>query len=281
MREAKMKNENQYVPKIAVITGVKKECDDIYTFRLKFKNSRDSIEFLPGQFIQAIVFGVGEVPISISSSPFEKAYFEISVKKTGCVTEAMFNLKKGDVMGIRGPYGNWYPIDALKGRNIAVVAGGVGIAPLGSVVEYIIRNRDDYGKVWLMYGTHCPKSVIFKDRMKRWKGKGVESIITVSTTEGDRKWRGGIGHVEPLFEKFGVKADAALCCGPPNMLKDIYEKFVKIGMRDDKIYFSLERLMQCGIGKCGHCNIGRKYVCMDGPVFSKDELNGLTEKLWK
>jgi sulfhydrogenase subunit gamma (sulfur reductase) len=270
---------NQYLPRVAVITAVKKECKDIYTFRLRFRDRKTKMDFMPGQFLQVMVLGVGEVPISISSSPYEKNFFEISVKRTGCVTEALFRLKKGDAIGIRGPYGNWYPMDSFKGKDLIIIAGGVGIAPLGAVIEYIIKNREDYGKVWLLYGTHCPANVIFKERMKRWHKNGIESIVTVSNTYG-KSWKGDIGYVEPLFGKYKVKADVAICCGPTNMLRDVYEEFKKIGIADGKIYFSLERMMQCGIGKCGHCNIGSKYVCVDGPVFRKDELDELTEKIW-
>ncbi|MCX6817562.1 MAG: FAD/NAD(P)-binding protein [Candidatus Aenigmarchaeota archaeon] len=275
-----MRAKNDFEPKIAEITAVKKECSDIYTFSCRLRNKKDKIEFQPGQFVEVAVFGVGEVPISISSSPLEKHNFDVTVKKAGSVTEALFKMKKGGLIGIRGPYGNWYPMDSFKGRNIVVVAGGVGIAPLSPVVEHIIAHRQEYGKVWLLYGTHCPENAIFNARMNRWSKNGIESIATVTKT-CDMKWNGEVGHVEPMFEKHGIKADVAICCGPPRMLKDIYVEFNKMGIKDGDIYFSLERMMQCGIGKCGHCNIGRKYVCMDGPVFRKDELNELTEKIWK
>ena len=269
---------NEYLPRPAEIIDIEDEACDTKTFRLRLKTG-GVLEFSPGQFVQVSVFGAGEVPLSVSSSPFEKGHFEISVRKFGVVTEALFGLKKGGVVGIRGPYGKGYPVEKFIGKDIVIAAGGVGIAAVSAVIEHIMHNRKDYGKVWLLYGAHCPSNVMFNKRMKKWCANGIEAMVTVTVTKGE-KWKGEIGYVEPLLEKLGVRAHIGICCGPPGMMNDLYNEFKRLGIDDEHVYFSLERMMQCGIGKCGHCNIGRIYVCTDGPVFTYAQLKGITENIW-
>lgn len=271
-----MKNEN-YVPKIAKVIGVKKENPEIVTLRIRLEKGK--LEFSPGQFMQVSVFGIGEAPISVCSSPFESRYFEISIRNVGNVTNSLFRMKRNDKIGIRGPYGKGYPMERFAGKDLVVVAGGIGFPPLASVIEYLINNMDDHGKVSLLYGARDPSELMFKERIKRWKKKGVDVFITVD--KGNKKWKGNVGVVTTLFDKYDIKGDVGISCGPPIMLKFVTQSLQKIGIRDSDIYLSLERLMQCGVGKCGHCNIGNKYVCLDGPVFSFEELRGLTEKVWK
>lgn len=267
-----------YVPRIAKVIGVRKENPEIVTLRLRFKDGK-GLEFMPGQFVQVSVFGIGEAPISICSSPFEKKYFELSIRNVGNVTDALFDMKKGETIGIRGPYGKGYPMERFAGRDLVVVAGGIGFPPLASVVEYVVKKRRDYGKVSLLYGARNPGEIIFGERIKKWKKRGIDVFITVD--EGDRKWKGNVGVVTTLFEKHDIKGSVGISCGPPVMMKFVTQSFQKIGVKDSDIYLSLERLMQCGMGKCGHCNIGNKYVCIDGPVFNYGELKGLTEKVWR
>jgi sulfite reductase subunit B len=271
-----MKKET-YVPKIAKVVGIKKENPEIRTLKLELEKN-EKIEFMPGQFVQVSVFGTGEAPISICSSPFQSKYFEISIRDMGNVTNSLLRLKKGDTIGIRGPYGKGYPMERFEGKDLVVVAGGIGFPPLASVVEYIINKRKDFGKVMLLYGARDPNDLMFRESINRWKKKGIDVFVTVD--KGDKKWKGNVGVVTTLFDKYDIKGNVGVSCGPPIMLKFVTKSFQKIGIKDSNIYLSLERLMQCGVGKCGHCNIGNKYVCLDGPVFTFEDLKGLTEKVW-
>lgn len=270
-----MKSES-YMPRIARITGIRTENQDIRTFRLRL--SGKGLDFMPGQFVQVSVFGAGEAPISMCSCPFEKKYFEISVRNVGNVTGSLFRLKKGDAVGIRGPYGNGYPVEKLRGRDIVLVAGGVGLPPLNSVVEYIIKRREDYGSVCILYGARTPADLIFGERMEKWKKRDMDVYFTVD--RADEKWKGDVGVVTALFGKHKITGNIGMACGPPVMLKFVTQSFQEMGIKDADIYLSLERMMQCGVGKCGHCNIGSKYVCTDGPVFTYEQLKGLTENVW-
>lgn len=267
-----------YVPDIAEVIRIEKENPTIKTFRLKLKGG-GKLKFLPGQFVQVSVFGVGEAPISMCSSPFERNYFEISVRKVGNVTNALFRLNEGDTVGIRGPYGNHYPVEKFRWKDLVLVAGGVGFPPLNSLVEYLAKDRGHYGRIFLLYGTRTPEDLIFRERIEKWKKRAIGVYFTVD--KPDEKWKGDVGVVTTIFDKYKISGDIGIACGPPIMMKFVIQSLRKIGIRDPDIYLSLERLMQCGVGKCGHCNIGNKYVCTDGPVFSFEELKGLTEKVWR
>ncbi|MCK5022844.1 MAG: FAD/NAD(P)-binding protein [Candidatus Aenigmarchaeota archaeon] len=270
-----MQKEN-YVPKMAKILGITRENSDVKTFKLKLSNGKP-LNFKPGQFVQVSVFGVGEAAISMCSSPYQKSYFELTVRNVGNVTGALFNLKKGDLVGIRGPYGNGFPVEKIKGKDIVMVAGGVGFPPIKSVIEYILKNRKDYGSVSVLYGARDPKSLLFMDKAKKWKN--INFYTTIDKPSG--KWKGDVGVVTTLFDKYSVKGNIGISCGPPIMMKFAVQSMEKIGIKDRNIYISLERRMQCGTGKCGHCNIGNKYVCEDGPVFSLEELDEVTEMIWQ
>lgn len=271
-----MKREN-YVPEKAEILNVKKENEDIRTFRIRLKKGK-ALHFKPGQFVEVSVLGVGEAPISMCSCPSEKRFFELSVRKAGNVTSALFDLNKGGTVGIRGPFGNGFPIEKIEGKDVVVVAGGVGFPPLNSVIECLTERREKHGKISLLYGARTPEDLIFTDRINKWRKKDVEHYTTVD--KPDRKWEGDVGVVTKLFDKYPIKGQIGVACGPPIMLKFVSRSFSKMGIRDSGIYLSLERLMQCGMGKCGHCNIGNKYVCKDGPIFTLDELKSVTEKVW-
>lgn len=270
--------KEDYVPRIAEITRTEKENPTIKTFRLKMKG-RERLKFLPGQFVQVSVFGVGEAPISMCSSPFERDYFEISVRNVGNVTSALFRLKEGDTLGIRGPYGNSYPVNKFRWKDLVLVAGGVGFPPLNSLVEYLAKDRAHYGRIFLLYGARTPEDLIFRERIEKWKKRGIGIYFTVD--KPDKKWKGDVGVVTRIFDKYRIEGEIGIACGPPIMMKFVTQSLQKIGIKDSNIYLSLERLMQCGMGKCGHCSIGSKYVCTDGPVFNFEDLKGLTEKVWK
>lgn len=269
--------KEDYAPKIAEIIGTEKEAPAIKTFKLKFRDM-STLKFMPGQFIQVSVFGVGEAPISMCSSPFERDYFEISVRNVGNVTSALFGLKEGDTIGVRGPYGKPYPVNKFRRKDLVLVAGGVGFPPLNSLVEYLAKDRGHYGRIFLLYGARTPEDLIFRKRIEKWKKRAIGVYFTVD--KPDDKWKGDVGVVTTLFDKYDIRGDIGISCGPPVMLKFVTQSFQKMGIKDPNIHLSLERMMQCGMGKCGHCNIGNKYVCLDGPVFNYEQLKGLTEKVW-
>ena len=271
--------ENIYIPKLAKIKKITIETDTVKTFQLKPLKSF-KFDFIPGQFMELSAFGIGEVPLSFSSSPLDKN-MEVTVKLMGDVTHALFNLKPGECIGIRGPYGNGFSIKEIKSKNILIIGGGVALAPLRSLIRYIIQRRDDFGNVTIMYGSKTPNDIPFKSEVSSWKNiKGFNVFITVD--KGDNYWNGDTGLVTTLFDKYNVPVDNThvIVCGPEIMMKFTVQKLIEKGFEDSNIFLSMERRMKCGVGKCGHCNIGSKFVCQDGPVFSYKELKQLTEKLW-
>jgi len=275
--------QNPFMPERAKIEDIGYETNSIRTLKIKFLNKliQNSFKFMPGQFVQVSILGVGEAPISICSSPFNKKFLELSVRCVGNVTNALFELKKGDIIGIRGPYGNGYPMNKLIYSDIVMVAGGVGLPPLKSVVDYVLGMRDDYGKMRLLYGAKDPANIVFKKELEKWKNeKDFEVLVTVDSPTSE--WKDNVGVVTSLLDKIEIKnkSTVGFLCGPPVMMKFVTQKFKEKGLEDNQIYLSMERLMQCGFGKCGHCNIGKKYVCIDGPVFRYDELKELTENIW-
>jgi sulfite reductase subunit B len=274
---------NPYLPNLAKIKKITQETSTVKTFRLKFlkRKIKKSFVFIPGQFVQVSVFGIGEAPISLASSPLNMKSFEISVRRMGNVTNALFELKKRDVVGIRGPYGNGYPMNQLMHKNIVMVAGGIGFPPVKSLIECILDMKEDFRKLWLFYGAKDPDEIVFKKNLKKWNKKRKFKVL-VTVDKADKKWKGNVGVVTKLFDKTKIPIENTIgvTCGPPIMMKFVTQNFKKLGFKDHQIFLSMERLMQCGIGKCGHCNIGNKYVCIDGPVFCYEELRGLTEKIW-
>lgn len=272
-----MRREN-YVPEPARILEVKKESDTVRTYSLRLKSGKPLV-FRPGQFVQASVLGVGECPISMCSCPLEESHFEVSIRNMGRVTDAISGLRKGGTLWVRGPYGNGFPVEKFAGRHIVLVAGGVGFPPLNSVVEYLSKKFDDHGDITLLYGVRDPSNLIFDDKIAMWKKRGVNVMTTVDRPDG--KWKGNVGVVTTLFDKYDIRGEIGITCGPPVMMKYVTESFRKIGIKNSDMYISMERMMQCGTGKCGHCNIGNKYVCKDGPVFTYEELEKLTEEIWE
>jgi NAD(P)H-flavin reductase/formate hydrogenlyase subunit 6/NADH:ubiquinone oxidoreductase subunit I len=269
--------QNPYVPKLATVKNIRDATADVKSLTIEFDDSelKETWTFKPGQFVEVSAFGYGEVPISISSSPTSKGHFEVAIRNTGKVTAAFSAMQIGDKLGVRGPYGNWWPIEKLKGRNVTIVAGGIGLAAVANVLRYMIANRLDYNKIQLLYGAINPNALVFADEYEKWKKADVDVHITVDRREGN--WTGNVGLVTGLFneypapelEKVEISADAILIvCGPPIMINFACQDLVRNGFKPENIYLSLEGHMKCGIGKCGHCNIGKVYVCKDGPVFT-------------
>jgi sulfhydrogenase subunit gamma (sulfur reductase) len=220
--------------------------------------------------------GVGEAPISISSSPLEKKYLDFTIRACGRLTNAIHELRKGDKIYVRGPYGNPFLSDEVKGKNLYFVGGGIGLAPLRSLIHTVLGNREEYGEIKILYGAKTPGELCFREEFEGWR-RNCEVLITVD--KPDAKWDGNIGVVTELWDKTGIDGlnSVSFVCGPPVMMKFVILKLLESLFGEESIYLSLERYMKCGIGKCGHCNIAGKFVCIDGPVFSYKELEQIPE----
>lgn len=249
-------------------------------FELKLDSGKE-LGHLPGQFAEVSIFGIGEAPISISSSPTQNGSFEMVVRKAGNVTRAMHSLKPGDKVGIRGPFGTHFPVDGeMKGKDIVFVCGGLGLVPVRSAINYVLHHRGDYGDVTILFGAKGPAERLFVDEVEGWTSKG--NVTYMETVDrGDEQWAGNVGVITSLMTDMSVdpRKTVAIICGPPVMYKFAIASLYKMGMVDKNIYVSLERHMKCGVGKCGHCQIGGLYVCQDGPVFKYADLAEVQEAI--
>jgi len=281
MMKEKIDIKNPYLPYPAKIEDIKVETEDgkLKTFKLVLEDEslRDKWEHIPGQFAMLSLVGHGEIPIGIASSPTEKGYLLFTVFRTGKVTNALHQLDKGARIGVRGPLGNGFPVtDELKGKNIVIIAGGFAFTTLRATLLYMLENRDQYGKITVIYGARSPGMLLYKEELDEWqKRDDLDLYVTV-----DREapgWTGLVGFVPTITEQVSPSPEnaAALICGPPIMIKFTIPPLEKAGWKDDQIYLSLENRMKCGLGVCGHCNVGPVYVCKDGPVFKRSELKRL------
>jgi NAD(P)H-flavin reductase len=277
--------ENPYVPMpveiIKIITEV--ETKDIKTFRLAFVNKEDEerFKYIPGQFAELSFYGKGESPIGIASSPTQKGYIEFTVQKAGVVTSALHEAEEGTLMGVRGPLGNSWPIEFLEGKNIVIVGGGFAFTTLRSLINYMIfeENRKRFGKITVVYGARSPGLLLYKDELEVWAKRG-DIDLNVTVDKGDATWKGREGFVPTVCKEVAPSKENAVTviCGPPIMIRFTLPVFFDLGFSKENIITSLEMRMKCGIGKCGRCNVGSKYVCKDGPVFSLAELDKLTKE---
>lgn len=275
---------NIYEPKIAVIDEIRDEIEDVKTFFWHFENPEDDRNFrnfLPGQFAMFSVFGSGEIAISLPPSPTEERLF-FTTRQVGKVSAAMHSLKPGDQVGIRGPLGNGFPMKEYFGRNLIIVAGGIGLIPLRSVIIYALHNREKYKKIQVFYGARTPKALMYTDNLQEWqKDPEFECYLTVD--KPDETWKGDVGVVGSLFKKSGVQMPVqdttVFVCGPPVMFRFALADLKKMGYEDKNMVSTLERYMKCGVGKCGHCCIGVAYVCTDGPVFTLEQIRKLGEEI--
>jgi len=273
---------NPYLPYPVRINDIKIATEDksLKTFKFVFTNSEDEDKFAykAGQFAELSVAGLGEIPIGIASSPVEKGFVMFTVFKTGKVTSYLHSMKTGDIMGIRGPLGNWYPWDALEGKNVVIIGGGFAFTTLRSSIVYMLHpdNRKKFHDIHVIYGARTPGMLLYKDELADWEARDdINMHITVDGTD-DPDWKYNIGFVPTITEQKAPQGDAntyAIVCGPPIMIKFTLPVLEKLGYEHDHIIMSLENRMKCGIGMCGRCNIGKELVCKDGPVFTLDELN--------
>lgn len=269
---------NTYVPELAEVVDIREEATGeraVKTFRLEFKEYED-FEFLPGQFVMVSIFGEGEAPFAVASSPTEEDYIEVSVTRLGKVTTALHELEVGEKVGVRGPYGNNFHVDEWEDKNIVLVGGGIGMAPLRPLLYYILENRDYFGKLDVIYGARTTKDLCYKDEFNDLKER--EDIdVHLSIDEEEEGWDGFVGFVPTNLKEVGPDSEDAIAvtCGPPIMIKYVIENLLELGFDDDQIFTTLEMRMKCGVGMCGRCNIGDVYVCKDGPVFSYTELKDM------
>lgn len=266
--------KNLYKPFKVKITKIEKLSKDVKLFRLKgdFSKNEQGLVFVPGQFVLVGLFGYGEAPFGAASSPYQYSYIDIAVRRVGTLTEAMHRLKQGKELFMRGPYGHGFPLDFIEGKDMVLVTGGCGLPPIAALIEYLLANRDKFGRVYLIYGARSPADLLMKDKLKQWKKK-IKVLLTVDKPTKD--WSGYVGMVSELIDdiKINPKNAVAAMCGPGPMM-DALERILRpLGISDRRIFVSMERKMQCGIGKCQHCVVGDKYVCQDGPVFYFDQID--------
>jgi sulfite reductase subunit B len=246
-------------------------------FRLAFEDGFP-FDYKPGQFVEVSVFGRGEAPISICSSPTQKGSFELCVRAVGDLTNALHTVSAGGVLGIRGPFGNGFNAESARGQDVLFVAGGLGLAPTRSFIKYVIDNRSQYGKVTILVGARSPQELLFKEDLKEWQARpDVDCLVTVDRSDGS--WKGNIGLITSLFSKISIAPTntVAVIVGPPIMFKFAVLEALSEGVPENRIVCSLERRMKCGIGKCGHCQIRNIYVCQEGPVFTYAQVKRLRE----
>ena len=262
---------NVYLPHIAVIEKLIEETPGIRTFHFNFKDEklRKEFTFESGQFGEYSVFGIGEAPFCISSSPTRRDHLEFAVQQVGRVTTALHRLAVGAEIGFRGPFGNSFPLDFMQGKNLVFVAGGIGMAPLRSLIWNVIDNRDKYGNIEIIYGARTPDDLCFKYDVEAWESDKSVKITTTIDSEAEG-WTGNVGFVPAITEKLAPSAKnaVAVVCGPPIMIRFTFPVLEKLGFMPEQMITTLEKRMKCGVGKCGRCNIGDVYVCRDGPVFS-------------
>ena len=274
--------KNPYLPYPVRIRNIEIATEDrsLRTFDLEFLNQEDAEAFtyLPGQFAELSVPGYGECPIGIASSPTEGDHLTFTVSKAGLVTSRLHSMKEGDIMGVRGPLGNPYPLQDMRGKNIVILAGGYAVTTLRSTMVWLLHpdNRDNYGEITFVYGARTPGMLLYKDTLEEWDQRSdVNTYITIDNhVEG---WDKYVGFVPQIAEEVAPSPEnaVALVCGPPIMIKFTQPVLDKYGWTGDQIIMSLENRMKCGIGICGRCNVGPHYVCKDGPVFTKAELDEL------
>jgi NAD(P)H-flavin reductase len=254
------------------------ETHDTFTMELEPAN-KGNFTFAAGQFNMLYVFGVGEVPVSISGDPHNPLPLIHTTRAVGAVTKAMFNLKKGDLLNVRGPFGSTWPTEVAKGKDVVIVAGGIGLAPLRPVIYEVLGNRNAYGKIVLLYGARQPKDLLYPKELEQWRGR-FDMEVGVTVDRGTEDWQGDVGVVTRLIPgaTFDPANSVAMVVGPEVMMRFTIMELQRRGLADKDIYVSMERNMKCGIGLCGHCQCGPTFVCKDGPVYSYDAVRDWLRK---
>lgn len=274
---------NPYRPHLVNVVEIRDETPDVRTLRLEYKRNglKEGFDWRPGQFGEFTVFGVGECPFTIANSPTRKDYIECSFKLMGKVTTGLRDVCVGDIIGFRGPYGNFFPLEQWQGRNLIFVGGGTGMAALRSPLQFVLDNKKDYGDVLILNGARSVADMVYKDEMKEWSAvPGVRLVRTVDPGGETPDWDGEVGLVPQVFEKLSPKPNGSIVitCGPPIMIHFMLLTLEKLGFPKENVITTLENKMKCGIGKCGRCNVGSLYVCKDGPVFTAAQLEQMPKE---
>lgn len=268
-------NNDTLIPRIGVVTDIRIDTPDVKTFRVNSTEGGKLFEHVPGQCAMLSVPGAGEGMFSITSSPTNEEYMEFSIKKCGCLTGWLHQMDVGQEITVRGPYGNGFPVESdFKGKDLLFIAGGIGLAPLRSVINYCRDNRENYGKIDIVYGSRSMDDLVdYKEIIDEWcKDDGIDVYLTIDREQ--EGWDGHVGFVPNYVKELGFDTNkTAVICGPPIMIKFTLSGLVELGFDKTQVYTTMELRMKCGVGKCGRCNIGDKYVCKDGPVFRCDQLD--------
>jgi len=272
--------DDLYLPRLARITEVRDETPDTRTFVLQLRDGpvADALPFVPGQFLELSVFGCGEAPFCIASSPTRARALEVTVRRTGQLTDALHTLGPGDEIGLRGPCGNGFDVPAARGKDLVFVAGGIGLPPLRGLIWNVLDEREKFGRVTVLYGARTPSDLVYKNELADWgRRDDLELLVTVDRAEPG--WEGNVGMVPILFDMTELRPATSLVyvCGPPIMIRFVVQDLLMRGFAEDAVISTLERMMQCGVGKCNHCAIGHRYICRDGPVFSYRQIREMVE----
>ncbi len=268
------------IPAIGVITDVRIDTPDVKTFRVVTPDGKKAFDHKPGQCAMLSIPGVGEAMFSITSSPTNTEFMEFSIKKCGCVTEWLHQAEVGQQITIRGPYGRPFPVDTeFKGKDLLFIAGGIGLAPLRSVINYCRDNRADYGTIDIVYGSRSMDDLVdYNEIIEEWT-KDTDVHVHLTIDREQEGWDGHVGFVPTYVKELSFDTNkTAIICGPPIMIKFTLQGMIEMGFDKTQVYTTMELRMKCGVGKCGRCNIGAKYVCKDGPVFRCDELDELPDE---
>ena len=272
--------EETLIPKVGVITNIRKDTPDVKTFRVVGTDGKKLFKHMPGQCAMVSVPGVGECMFSITSSPTNEEYMEFSIKKCGCVTEVLHAMEEGQQITVRGPYGKNFPVEEdFKGKDLLFIAGGIGLAPLRSVINYVRHYRKNYGKVVIVYGARSMDDLVDIEEIKtEWMNEpNTEVYLTIDRPQ--EGWDGHVGFVPSYVKELGLNPNmTAVLCGPPIMIKFTLQGLLELGFDKSNVFTTLELRMKCGVGKCGRCNVGDKFVCKDGPVFRMTELDELPDE---
>lgn len=268
------------LPSVATILQQRDETPDVRTYALRYRDpvEQRSFAYRPGQFVELSVFGFGEAPFCLASSPTRPDGVEVTVRRCGRVTDALFGLRPGDEVGLRGPCGNGFDVDAARGMDLVFVAGGIGLPPLRSLIWNAIDRRKEFGRLAILYGARTPGDLVYKDELREWE-RCTDVTVRVTVDRGAPGWTGAVGMVPTLFDSVDLRPDSSLAyvCGPPIMIKFVVQDLLRRGFAADRVITTLERMMQCGVGKCNHCCVGHRYLCRDGPVFTVRQI----EEMWE
>ena len=270
---------NPMLPQSFTVREVKKETSDTFTLALAPSNGADGTAFQPGQFSMLWVFGVGELPISISGNPATREELVYTVRSVGQATHALVSQKPGAGVGVRGPFGSGWPVEAASGKDVIVVAGGFGLAPLRPLIYHVLAHRQAFGRLVILYGARSPQDLLYRKELAAWaRHRDTQVLITVDY--GGLSWRGHVGVVTTLFKyaRFQPADSVAMVCGPEIMMRFVGRDLEAHGMARENIYLSMERNMKCGIGLCGHCQYGPRFICKDGPIFGYEQIRTALEK---